>query len=145
MYALALIAVNHPESQISHAEGLELLRTASDAGQWKASAVLGVLARDGKWVAQSSEEAYRYFKRASVQGGDPVKEYISRDIQRLSAVLSQSSVAALDSEATEWANSHPMSIQLIHKSDRKTAQARNFALTFPPSGEHAGDIVPTSD
>lgn len=144
MYALGLIAVNHPESKVPHTEGMSVLRSASDAGSWKASAILAVLARDGKWAEKGEADAYRFFKRAANQGDESVKEYVNFDLQRLSTVLDAPTIAALNKEETEWASNHPVSLELIHKSDRKPEPYGSYALTSPPRGEHARGIVPAT-
>lgn len=141
MYALGLIAVNHPECAVPHQEALRLLGFASDAGSWRASAVLGALARDGNWVAKSPEEAYTYFERAAVQGGDPVKEYVSNDLRRLMSLLDERTVATLNERTTEWARNHTVQLELIHKADQKPAPVGNYALTSPLPGEHTSDII----
>ena len=142
MYALGLIAVNHPESNVPHQEALTLLKSASDAGSWKASAVVAVLFRDGKWISQSREDAYRYFKRAALQGGDTVNPYLRNDLQLLSTRLDEHAVATLNEEAIEWAHSHPVPIELIHKGDRNLSQSGEYALGSSAPGEHvAREIV----
>lgn len=144
MYAVGLIAVNHPESNIPHEEALSLLRTASDAGSWRASAVLAVLERDGKWVPGSNEDAYRYFKRAALQGGEGVTQYVSNDLQVLSARLAQPTVAALSEEASEWAKNHPVALELIHKGNSKVSPFGEYALASPAPGEHTASGILSS-
>lgn len=143
MYAFGLIAVNYPESNIPHEDALAVLRSASEAGSWKASAVLGVLSRDGKWVPKSPEGAYSLFKRAAAQGGDTVSSYVSNDLHALSAQLDEFVLAKLNQEAMEWASSHPVSLELIHKGNSKISPSGEYALTSPTPGEHSGDIVPS--
>lgn len=142
MHVLGLIAVNHPESKVSHEEALSLLKDASDAGSWKASVVLAVLSRDGKWVAKDQVETYRYYKRAVLQGGPPVAAYVHYDLQRLIGSLDPAIVKKLDDEAADWETMHPVPLQLIFKKGQKLVPFNAYALTQPGPGEHVGVLVP---
>jgi hypothetical protein len=146
MYLLGLIAVNHPESNIPHHEALALLRTASDAGSWKSSAILGILSRDGKWAQKDREEAYHYFKRAALQGGDPVAGYVRNDIQALVTNLDSETVKKLDNQAADWESKHPVPLQMIFKNGQSLVPFSAYALSTPAPGQHAGVLVaPVSD
>ena len=141
MYLLGLIGVNHPESNVPHPEALELLKTASDAGLWKASAVLAILSRNGKWVPKDREEAYRYFRRAALQGGLSVEGYVHNDLQNLIRDLDPGTVKALDDQAAEWESKHPVLLQMIFKNNRKLVPFSAYALSSPDPGQHVGVLV----
>ncbi|HEY2469607.1 MAG TPA: tetratricopeptide repeat protein [Terracidiphilus sp.] len=141
MYLLGLIAVNHPESNVPHQEALALLGDASGAGSWKASIVLAILSRDGKWVQKDKEEAYRYFKRAALQGGDSVTKSVHNDVQALIPNLPPGSVADLDTHAAEWASKHSVPLQMIFKSGQKLVPFSAYALSSSNPGQHVGVLV----
>lgn len=141
MYLLGLIAVNHPDSNVPHEEALMLLRNASDAGSWKASTILGVLARDGKWEPQSNEEAYRYFERAALDNEDVAAPMVQRDLESLARKLDSGNRERLDNEAREWKSKHPLPLQMIYKKGQKFAPAGAYALSSPDPGQHVGILV----
>jgi TPR repeat protein len=141
MYLLGLIAVNHPDSNVPHPEALTLLRDASDAGLWKASAVLGVLSRDGKWVRKDKDDAYRYFKRAELQGGDLVKTYVHNDLQALTPNLDPSMIEKLNTQAVDWESKHSVPLQMIFKPGQKLVPFNAYALSSSGPGQHVGVLV----
>lgn len=140
MYLLGLIAVNHPESNVPHDEVLRLLRDASDAGTWKASVILGILFRNGNWVQQDRVEAYRYFKRAALQGDDSVEGYVHNDLQVLTTNLDSGTLEKLDSEAAEWENKHAVPLEMIGKG-LKIVPLSAYASSSNSPSQHAGALA----
>ena len=73
---LGLLLVNHPDLAKSPQEARFSLEFASNAGFWKSSVVLGVLARDWKGTAADLEAAYYHFQVAALQGGEAAKRLL---------------------------------------------------------------------
>lgn len=88
-HALAFLLLNHPELGPSGREAHTLLQQASDGGQWRASSLLGVLARDGHDGPVDSAQAYYYFHLAARQGGDEALNHVRRELELLAAKLSK--------------------------------------------------------
>ena len=87
MYALGLLLARNPGLSKSPDEAITLLNDSANAGTWKSSLVLGVLARDGQAGPQDSGAAYYHFRVAVLQGGEDAKKRLESDIRRLSSSL----------------------------------------------------------
>ena len=68
MHSLGLLLVNHPELKQDPQQSRTLLDMAANAGSWKSSIVLGILARDGRGVPADNKAAYFHFRVAVLQG-----------------------------------------------------------------------------
>jgi TPR repeat protein len=69
MHSLGLLLVNHPELSQNPQQSHALLEAAANAGSWKSSVALAVLARDGRGVPVDPKAAYFHFRIATLQGG----------------------------------------------------------------------------
>lgn len=98
-HALAFLLLNHPELGPSGREAHTLLQEASDGGQWRASSLLGILARDGRDGPVDSAQAYYYFHLAARQGGDEALNNVRRELELLAAKLSKEQRAAAEARA----------------------------------------------
>jgi TPR repeat protein len=99
-HALGLLLVNHPELAESENEARVALKEASDAGNWKSSAILGVLARDGKaGVAPDPSRAYYFFRLAAMQGGKENQQLVAPDLALLEKKLAAAQQETLTAEA----------------------------------------------
>ena len=142
MHSLGLFLVNHPELSTSHEEALSLLTESADAGTWKSSVVLGVLARDGKFVPQDDKAAYFHFRIAVQQGGESAQTLLDNDLQALSRKIREEDRVDMDKQASAWIQKHHIPLQIIYKGGDNLSRFPAFALSFPPDGTHAGSLVP---
>jgi hypothetical protein len=105
MHGAGLLLVNHPDVTQSPEEATNLLLSAAYAGYWQSSAVLGMLARDGRRMPQDQRVAYRWFCIAVMQGGSPAETYLRPDLQRMARSLADA--ASVQQEAAAWQHIHP--------------------------------------
>ncbi|HTZ59384.1 MAG TPA: tetratricopeptide repeat protein [Acidobacteriaceae bacterium] len=105
IHGLGLLLVNHPELPQAPQEATSLLLSAAGAGSWQSSAVLGMLARDGKLLPKDQTAAYRWFRIAVLQGGVPAGKYLHRELLRIARSVSDT--AAAEHEVAEWMQAHP--------------------------------------
>ena len=144
MHSAGLLLVNHPSLCTSHEEALSLLNKAASAGEWRSSVVLGALARDGKWVPQDPRAAYFQFRVAAGQGGETASAYVKNDLRILAGQISSEERVKIDEDANVWAQNHNRNLRILFKDRKDGASIPAFALADPPSGSHAGSIVPTA-
>jgi hypothetical protein len=139
-HALGLLIVNHPELAARPNEAIQNLEEAAAAGTWKSSAVLGILARDGRGMTADTKSAYVHFKVAEIQGGDSARPLVAADLSRLAATLSDADVQSLNAQANDWVERHKTQLQFVYG-----AAAPAFALTSPDLTIHAGRLMPNPD
>ena len=107
MYSLAMLKLRHPELSRKSGEVEQLLRGGENAGYWKSSIMLGILARDGNGIPADPPQAYLHFRIAVIEGGGDVSELLRTDLERLSKVLTAIETERLDSQAAKWIENHP--------------------------------------
>jgi uncharacterized protein len=144
MHSLGLLLVNHPELAKTPDEPLKLLDTSSKAGNWRSSAVLGVLEREGRMVPIDANNAYYHFKLATLQGGQPAIKLLAHDLHQLEERLAPQDAASIDEQAHTWYQQQPMSLEFIYKDGENWKRFPAFALANPEAGSYAGRLVPTS-
>jgi TPR repeat protein len=105
IHGAGLLLVNHPELPQAPQEATKLLVSAANAGYWQSSAVLGMLARDGRLMAKDQRAAYRWYRIAVLQGGNPAETYLRLGLQRLARTLPDP--ASVEQEAAAWLQMHP--------------------------------------
>lgn len=105
MHGAGLLLVNHPDLAQAPEDATNLLLSAANAGYWQSSAVLGMLARDGRRMPQDQRAAYRWFCIAILQGGGPAETYLRPGLQRMAENLADA--ASIEKEAAEWRQVHP--------------------------------------
>ena len=141
MHSLGLLLVNHPELKQGPQQSRTLLDMAANAGSWKSSIVLGILARDGRGVPADNKAAYLHFRVAVLQGGAEANRIVKRDIDILAAKIGAEECKTEDSAANEWFEHHPLALAFVYKDGTK----RDFpaaALTYSTDGSFAGQLVP---
>jgi uncharacterized protein len=106
MHSLGLLLANHPELPREPGEEVRMLTSAAQAGFWKSSAVLGMLARDGRYLPQDIEVSYRWFRIAVLQGGAPAEAYLAAAL-RFQAKQLGAKEQAVDKDAGAWLRAHP--------------------------------------
>jgi TPR repeat protein len=144
MYSLGLLLLDHPELARSTDEAVRLLDQSSKAGNWKSSAILGVLEREGKMLPLDSKNAYYHFKLATLQGDDAARGLLSHDLKLLAEKLGAQDTATIDAQAAAWHQQHPMVLQFIYKGGENWKRFPAFALAAPGIGSYAGRLIPTS-
>jgi hypothetical protein len=105
MHGAGLLLVNHPDLAQPPEEATNLLLSAAYAGYWQSSAILGILARDGRRMPKDQRVAYRWFCIAVLQGGSPAETYLRPGLRRLAASLPDP--ASIQQEAAAWRQTHP--------------------------------------
>ncbi len=141
MHSLGLILINHPELAKSEQEAGGLLHTASAAGSWRSTVLLGVLARDGRGAPPDAEAAYYDFQLAMLQGGETAKRLLANDIDTLAAKLGGERAAAISLNANEWFKQHPSVLAFIGKSGESNKRFPTMARTLADAEVHAGQLV----
>jgi hypothetical protein len=142
MHQLGFLLVNHPDLAKSPQEARLSLEFASNAGSWKSSVVLGLLARDGKGTGADPEAAYYHFQVAVLQGGEAAKSLLRNDLNALSAKLTNERATAITSSAGAWFQQHHLELTFIYKEGENSNRFSVSALAVADEGVHAGQLVP---
>jgi hypothetical protein len=142
MYALGLLLVRNPGLAGAPGEAIALLNDSAQAGIWKSSMILGVLARDGNGVPFDPGSAYYDFRLAALQGGQEAQALLDYDIRRLSARLNPGKTAALDAQAQAWYGLHPIVLEFLSIEKESRARFPDYALAVPRDGSHAVQMLP---
>jgi hypothetical protein len=124
MHALGLLLVNHPDlaSQQPAGEAAQLLETAAESGNWRSTALLGILSRDGRGIAQDTDAAYRWFTIAAKQGGDGAQKYLLADLTACRRKLGADEEKADVHAAEAWLQQHPHSDLFLLARSQQTGQ-----------------------
>jgi TPR repeat protein len=140
MYSLGLLLVNHPELRQDPQQSRTLLEAAANAGSWKSSIVLGILARDGHGTPVDNKAAYFHFRVGVMQGGSAADQLIKRDMDYLANRIGVEQCQTADSAAREWFGHHSPALVFVYKDGAK----RDFpaaAMAYAPDG-FAGRLLP---
>lgn len=107
MHSLGLLLVNHPELAQRPGEAIALLESAAEAGSWRSAVVLGVLARDGKYTAKNTAEAYRWFSIATRLGGPEAEKLLRFDLTTCKNALDPAARNQENQRMEAWLAEHP--------------------------------------
>jgi hypothetical protein len=118
MHSLGLLLVDHPELEQAAHEGLAVTRTAADAGDWRSSIFLGILARDGREGAVDRKAALLHFEIAVLQGGEEAEHLLRHDIGKLSADLAAEERSSISSAAEAWYEQHHFAQKFVVKDPK---------------------------
>jgi hypothetical protein len=140
MYSLGLLLARKPGLSKSSNEAITLLNESENAGNWKSSAVLGVLARDGQAGPQDSGAAYYHFRVAMLQGGDDARKRLENDIRKLSSSLGLAQRTVLDSQAENWYQLHHIVLEFVPRTGKNRNGFPDYALANPENGSHDADL-----
>jgi TPR repeat protein len=121
MHSLGLLLLNHPELEQTTNEALTYVQTAADAGEWRSSILLGIIARDGKVGPVDRKSAILHFQIAVLQGGEEAEHLLRHDIDKLSAGLEAEERASLGTAAHSWYAQHH-SVQRFIVKDSEVAR-----------------------
>jgi uncharacterized protein len=141
MESLGLLLVRNPGLAQSSGEAVAVLNDAANAGNWRSSILLGVLARDGNGVPRSDQAAYYHFRVASLQGGDAAAKLVESDLRNLSVRLGSSQAQAVDSEAGNWYKQHHFVLEFVEKEGVSRPGFPAVALMLPQNGAHATQLL----
>lgn len=144
MHSLGLLLVNHPELKQDPQQSRTLLETAANAGSWKSSIVLGILARDGRGVPVDDKTAYFHFRVAVLQGGEEANRVIKRNMDTLGAKISAEERRAAISAANAWFEHHSLAFAFVYKDRVSKSGFPAAAMVAAPDGSFAGQLVPLS-
>ncbi len=142
-HELGLLLAKHPELATSSHEAITLLTDASEAGTWKSSVVLGVLARDGRGMPVDLQAAYYHFRVAELQGGQVAHKLVANDIRTLAGQMSAEQAQTIDLDASGWFQRHQRVLRFVYKDGDDWEQFPAFALTEPEGDLHAGRLIAT--
>lgn len=145
MHALGYLLATRPSLTASPSEMLSLLSKASEAGYWKSSALLGVIATKGAIGPVDLKSAYYDFRLAVLQGGDPASQLLANDLHVLAEKLGHADVAKLDSQAEGYFQQHHDALEFVYKDGENWKRFPAFALATPEVGSYAGKLIPTHD
>lgn len=145
MHSLGLLLVRNPALAQSPGEATELLNQAANAGNWRSSMLLGVLARDGNGVPKDTKAAYYVFRVACLQGGDEAKKLLANDLQLLSAKLGSFQAQTIGSEAEQWFSQHHFALAFVDREGVTRGGFPVLALGDPGNGEHAAQLLTSHD
>jgi TPR repeat protein len=143
MHSLGLLLVNHPELKQSPQESRVLLETAANAGSWKSSIVLGILARDGRGTPTDYKTAYYHCRVALLQGGADADKVIKRDIESLAAKIGAEDCQTATSAANTWFEHHSLPLLFVYKEGTPKRDFPAAGIALAPDGS-AGQLLPPS-
>jgi len=144
MHFLGLLLASHPELAKSPNEGVPLLEAAANAGNWRSSVVLGILARDGKGVPSSLGEAYLHFQIAAQQGGPEAQRYLAHDLKVLGAKLDAGVLQELNAKAEATAAQHSLVLLYVDKGSGHRPHLPAISIAQAPSETAAGLLIPAA-
>jgi TPR repeat protein len=136
IHALGVLLVNHPGLSQAPQEPANLLLFAAGVGSWQSSAVLGMLARDGRLLPKDPRAAYRWYRIAVLQGGSEAETYLRPGLRRMAQIVTDS--AAVDQEAAEWLRMHSHHDLFVLRNERNSKY-------FPIQEVYATAHVPAMD
>jgi len=144
MHSLGLLLVNHPElKQATPQESRTLLETAANAGSWKSSVVLGILAREGRGTAVDYKTAYYHFRVALLQGGAETEKLIKKDIEIMAARIGAEDSQTALSAANTWFEHHSIPLIYVYKEGAPRRDFPMAGIALAPDGS-AGQLLPPS-
>jgi hypothetical protein len=144
MHSLGLLLINHPELKQGPQEGRTLMEAAANAGSWKSSIVLGILARDGRGTPADVKTAYYHFQVAVLQGGVEAKQVIKNDINILATKISSEESQTAASAAKAWHESHSVAFLYVYKEGAPKGDFPKAGIAYATDGSSAGQLLPLS-
>jgi uncharacterized protein len=144
MHSLGLLLINNPELKQDPQQGRTLLETAANAGSWKSSVVLGILARDGRGTPVDNKAAYFHFRIGVLQGGADARRLIERDIATLETKMSFEERQTASGAANEWFEHHSLALAYVYKEGTSKSDFPAAAMGYAKDGSFAGQLVPLS-
>jgi len=143
MHSLGLLLVNHPELKQAPRESRVLLETAANAGSWKSSIVLAILAHEGRGVPVDDKAAYYHFRVALLQGGAEAEKVIKKDAELLAAKIGAENTQTAASAANSWFEHHSIPLIYVYKEGASRRDFPMAGIAVAPDGS-AGQLLPPS-
>jgi hypothetical protein len=144
MHSLGLLLVNHPEVKPATPQEIRtLLETAANAGSWKSSIVLGILARDGRGTPVDYKTAYYHFRVALLQGREDAEKIIKKDIDIMAARISAEESQTAVSAANAWFEHHSLPLIYVNREGTPRHDFPMVGIALTPDGS-AGQLLPPS-
>ena len=143
MHSLGLLLINNPDLQQYVRQGRTLLETAANAGSWKSSVVLGILARDGREGNVDDKDAYYHFRVAELQGGETAKRLVKRDTDIIGAKIGAEDRRVVDAAANAWFGHHSLTLAFVYRDGAK-GDFPTAGVASAPDGSFAGQLLPLS-
>ena len=144
MHSLGLLLINHPELKQGPQESRTLIETAANAGSWKSSIVLGILARDGRGTPADVKTAYYHFQVAVLQGGSDAEKVIKNDIETLAARIGTEESQTAASAAKAWHEHHSLPLLYVYKEGAPKSDFPKAGIAYSTDGSSAGQLLPLS-
>ena len=142
MHSLGIMLVNHPEIKpANRQESRVLLETAANAGSWKSSVVLGILARDGRGVPVDYKAAYYHFRVALLQGGADAEKMIKKDVEIMATRVTEEEGQTAVSAANTWFEHHSIPLIYVYKEGTPRHDFPMVGIALAPDGT-AGQLLP---
>src|SRR5437763_6327027 len=142
MHSLGLLLVNHAEiTPATPNESRTLLETAANAGSWKSSVVLGIIARDGRGVPVDYKDAYYHFRVAVLQGRSEAEKLIKKDLDIMATRISQEDSQTVASAANTWFEQHSIHLIYVYKQGTERHDFPMVGIALAPDGS-AGQLLP---
>ena len=143
IHSLGLLLTNHSELKQEPQQGRALLELAANAGSWKSSVVLGILARDGRGMAVDNKDAYFHFRVAILQGGREPDHLLKKEMEKLASKIEDGERQTAETAAQTWVGHHSVALAFVYKDGVK----RDFpaaAMALASDGSLAGQLIPLS-
>lgn len=127
MYILGYVLLNHSEiSPKKPTEAVDMLTQAAEAGQWEASELLGVLARDGRGSNPDLATAFRWFLIEAKQGGSVAEQSAHQDLANCRQALSADQQEQELQAADQWLTQHSARVVLFYRDSSGIAPQGTF-------------------
>jgi TPR repeat protein len=144
MHSLGLLLVNHPELAQDPQQSRILLEAAANAGSWKSSIVLGILARDGRGIPVDNRDAYFHFHLAVLQGGKEADNLVKGSMDALASKIGEEECRTAISAAKEWFEHHSIAFTFVYKNGTAKGRFPVAAIAASSDGSFAGQLLPLS-
>jgi TPR repeat protein len=144
MHSLGLLLVNHPELKQDPKQVRTLLEDAANAGSWKSSVVLGILARDGRDTPADNKAAYYHFQVAVRQGGEVADRYIRPSMEIVGAKITEEERQVAASAAKAWYEHHSLALVFVYKEGTPKHDFPTVGIAFASEESTAGQLLPPS-
>jgi hypothetical protein len=144
MHSLGLLLINHPDLKQGPQESRTLTETAANAGSWKSSIVLGILARDGRGIPADAKSAYYHFRVAVLQGGSEADRVIKHDLDILAAKIGADETQTATSAARAWYEQHSLPLLYVYKEGTPKRDFPATGIAYATDGSAAGQLLPLS-
>ncbi len=140
-HQLGLFLLRNPDLANSPQEPIADLEEAAEAGVWKSSVVLGILARDGVRMPKDATAAYYHFRVAAVQGGDAAARLLANDLRSLTNSLAQAQIDKQNANAADWLMAHKVALEYLFENGEDRSEFPAFGLESPEKDVHAGLLL----